>query len=408
MSHLFMRSTSLRLSIESDKLHDMPLIILTGYPCSGLTYRANQLSTLLNEAQDSFGPAASSKARYKIQIVTSHDSSHPRTVYDNARSEKEARAVVYGRVKRALGRDTIVIVDGMNYIKGWRYQLWCEAKAVGTTCTVVHVGTPIDQCTSNNDTRLRRREKEGNGDQESNEGDDNEEPYPSELLQNLIYRYEEPTTMSRWDKPLFTVPWSDPKPPIEDIWSALTGTTIPKPTSSTTDTPPTDSSTATTQPTDTPTPTTTSTSTPSLRTLPRPKIKPHQATVLPAATDPTALHALDKRTSSIISTLRTWTFSQPDPSATPDPTGVGITIPIPDVETPIFIPPAASAGASTEELAGAGGLLALPRLQRLRRQWVGMNRAYAARGESGLAAEQVGDAFVRFLNAEFEGVDGDE
>lgn len=45
--------------------------------------------------------------------------------------------MVYGRVKRALGRDTIVIVDGMNYIKGWRYQLWCEAKAVGTTCTVV-------------------------------------------------------------------------------------------------------------------------------------------------------------------------------------------------------------------------------------------------------------------------------
>lgn len=34
-----------------------------------------------------------------------------------------------------------------------------------------------------------------------------------------------------------------------------------------------------------------------------------------------------------------------------------------------------------------------------------MNRAYVARGESGLGAEQVGDAFVRFLNAEFEGVE---
>lgn len=37
-----------------------------------------------------------------------------------------------------------------------------------------------------------------------------------------------------------------------------------------------------------------------------------------------------------------------------------------------------------------------------------MNRAYVARGDGGLTAVQVGDAFVRFLNAEFEGVEGDE
>lgn len=36
-----------------------------------------------------------------------------------------------------LGRDSFVILDGMNYIKGYRYQLWCEAKALGTTCCVV-------------------------------------------------------------------------------------------------------------------------------------------------------------------------------------------------------------------------------------------------------------------------------
>lgn len=47
--------------------------------------------------------------------------------------------MVYGRVKRALGKDTFVIVDGMNYIKGWRYQLWCESKAAETTCCVVRL-----------------------------------------------------------------------------------------------------------------------------------------------------------------------------------------------------------------------------------------------------------------------------
>lgn len=45
--------------------------------------------------------------------------------------------MVYGRVKRALGRDSIVIVDGMNYIKGWRYQLWCDSKSMGTPSCVV-------------------------------------------------------------------------------------------------------------------------------------------------------------------------------------------------------------------------------------------------------------------------------
>ena len=122
------------------------LIILTGYPCSGLTYRGKQLVTLLEAAQDEFlaslpaGTSAKS-SRYKIHLVPTHDSSHPRTVYDNARTEKEARGVAYTRAKRALGRDSIVILDGMNYIKGWRYQLWCEAKAARTTCCVVREQT---------------------------------------------------------------------------------------------------------------------------------------------------------------------------------------------------------------------------------------------------------------------------
>lgn len=58
-------------------------------------------------------------------------------MYDHARTEKEARGVAFARAKRALGRDCFVVLDGMNYIKGFRYQLWCEAKALGTTCCVV-------------------------------------------------------------------------------------------------------------------------------------------------------------------------------------------------------------------------------------------------------------------------------
>ena len=119
------------------------LVILTGYPCSGLTLRANQLASSLEKHQDEIFAAAeagtpvSLKSRYKVHVVASHDSSHPRIVYDHARTEKEARGVAYARAKRVLKRDSIVILDGMNYIKGWRYQLWCEAKAAQTTCCVV-------------------------------------------------------------------------------------------------------------------------------------------------------------------------------------------------------------------------------------------------------------------------------
>ncbi|ODH27520.1 hypothetical protein ACO22_04152 [Paracoccidioides brasiliensis] len=423
----------------------MPLIILTGYPCSGLTYRANQISTLLSSIQDSLTDTTTSKGRYKFHTVNSHDASHPRMVYDAARSEKEARAVVYGRVKRALGKDTFVIVDGLNYIKGWRYQLWCESKAAGTTCCVVHVGTPIEQCIANNEARIRKRERKEKGGEgevgkrredtsnnsraetESEIPNDDEEPYAPELLQNLIFRYEEPSTHSRWDKPLFTVPWSDPTPPAAEIWTALTGIPIPKPQSATdNNTTLFTSSTTSSQPSKkisstTTTTTTTTTGTSTRASLPRPEIVPHQATIQPATADPSALHALEKRTSEIISALRTFSLENPsaaeatatkastDNDASPS-LGSGISISVPGAEAKVFIPATALASTPTDELAGAGGLLALPRLQRLRRQWVGMNRAYLsqghARGQKGLGVDQAGDAFVRFLNAEFEGVVG--
>ena len=90
-----------------------------------------------------------------------------------------------------------------------------------------------------------------------------------------------------------------------------------------------------------------------------------------------------------------------------DPSSKGVTIPIPATETPVVIPASTLAAAANDDLAGAGGVLALPRLQRLRRQWIGMNRAYAGQGHglgSGtVKTDQAGEAFVRFLNAEFEG-----
>lgn len=85
----------------------------------------------------------------------------------------------------------------------------------------------------------------------------------------------------------------------------------------------------------------------------------------------------------------------------------GILIVVPDATIPVFIPAHIVRSAPTDDLAGAGGLLTLPRLQRLRRQWISQNRTYTSMTHSQakgvLRADQIGDAFVRFLNFEFAG-----
>ncbi len=77
------------------------------------------------------------------------------------------------------------------------------------TSLEVHVGTPIEKCNEINGKLL---------------GDDgNEGGYADDIFDNLIYRYEEPNGMTRWDSPLFTVPFDDEKPPCENIWEAIIG-----------------------------------------------------------------------------------------------------------------------------------------------------------------------------------------
>ncbi len=120
----------------------MQLILVSGYPASGKTYRSNQLvESFRSKIQ------ASSDARVSRLTVChiNHDSlGLNRDVYREARKEKDARATEYSAVKRALGKDTIVVADGLNYIKGFRYQLYCEAKAVQTPSCVVRFSLGIN------------------------------------------------------------------------------------------------------------------------------------------------------------------------------------------------------------------------------------------------------------------------
>lgn len=239
---------------------------------------------------------------------------------------------------------------------------------------------------------------------------DTEEAYPPELLNNLIFRYEEPSTHSRWDKPLFTVPWDDAEPPVADIFEALTGVVLPSTDApAETAVPSLAESLASTKLSDAAS-TATGTRGGSRGGLSvRARLVPHQATVQAVSTDPNAMYAMEKRTSAVVTGIRN--FTQNCPSAevalAQSSRKDGIAIEVPEGSVPIFVPSHIAMSGTTDELAGAGGILALPRLQRLRRQWISLNRAYIGRGHGAgpgaLTADQIGDAFVRFLNAEISG-----
>ena len=86
-------------------------------------------------------PAGSREARLRVHVVNTESLALPlpprSTAYLDARAEKQLRAAEYSAVKRLLTKDDVVIADGLNYIKGLRYQLFCEAKAALTPSCVV-------------------------------------------------------------------------------------------------------------------------------------------------------------------------------------------------------------------------------------------------------------------------------
>jgi protein KTI12 len=173
----------------------MPLIIITGLPSSGKTIRANQLKDQLEKKISDTGSA--------INIVLINDEllSISKDTYRERETEKATRGAQISAVKRALGKHTIVILDNMTYIKGFRYQLFCEAKALSTNCCVVQIGAPKELCQQWNDNR--------------------ESPWAQDLFEALMFRYEEPNPMARWDSPLFPISYEDKELPVDEIWETL-------------------------------------------------------------------------------------------------------------------------------------------------------------------------------------------
>ena len=169
------------------------------------------------------------------------------------------RASLFTAMQRALTKDTIVIVDGLNYIKGYRYQMYCVARELSVrvatvsrpTCAIGHLrqgnkmrnsySQPVGlhRCHTGIMPRMACATPPGAGvhafDVSSTRIHQPHVPFivRCNRFDNLIQRFEEPSSMVRWDSPLFTVPWNE-EPPVNDIWKAITGGVVKPPNAGTT------------------------------------------------------------------------------------------------------------------------------------------------------------------------------
>lgn len=128
----------------------MALVTITGFPCSGKSTRAQQLKQYFEKRlkkPEYDGPAL------EVVVVDDESSHVPRSTYDcmyllllvdtlahkhsASAQEKPGRASLFSNVNRSLGTDTITIVDSANYIKGFRYQMYCAAREAHTRVATV-------------------------------------------------------------------------------------------------------------------------------------------------------------------------------------------------------------------------------------------------------------------------------
>lgn len=134
--------------------------------------------------------------------------------YSNSAREKMARAEVKSAVERGLSPHHLVIVDSANYIKGFRYELYCIARHHSTQhCIVSTCDIPPQESLQWD----RERMKHAHGESQSSETSPQGGLYDPQQILDLHARIERPDSKRRWDKPLFVIPAPDARTPLVDL-----------------------------------------------------------------------------------------------------------------------------------------------------------------------------------------------
>ncbi|XP_059655708.1 protein KTI12 homolog [Cornus florida] len=157
----------------------MALVVICGQPCSAKSTAAVRLLETLEDLEPKPTVRIIDEASFHL------DRNHN---YADMTAEKNLRGVLRSEVDRSLSKDNIIIVDSLNSIKGYRYELWCLARAAGIRYCVLYCDVDEIHCRKWNE---ERREKKG------------ETSYDDKIFEDLVRRFEKPDRRNRWDSPLF-------------------------------------------------------------------------------------------------------------------------------------------------------------------------------------------------------------
>ncbi|KAG6585240.1 Protein KTI12-like protein, partial [Cucurbita argyrosperma subsp. sororia] len=127
----------------------MALVVVCGQPCSGKSTAALCLAEALKESNV--------KQAVKIINETSFHLDRNQS-YADMPAEKNLRGVLRSEVDRSVSEDNIVIVDSLNSIKGYRYELWCLARGAGIRYCVLYCDVEEIHCRKWNDERRENGE----------------------------------------------------------------------------------------------------------------------------------------------------------------------------------------------------------------------------------------------------------
>ncbi|XP_012253026.2 protein KTI12 homolog isoform X2 [Athalia rosae] len=186
----------------------MPLIVITGIPSSGKSRRTLELKEFFEKVH-----------RKKVEIIHEMDAIvkagyTKNTFYADSRKEKGIRSDLKSEVQRRLNPNDLLILDGSNYIKGYRYEIYCMSKLYKTPQCTIHCDLPIEHAWMLNEEQPETQQ------------------YSREIFDALVTRYEIPDSRNRWDSPLFAVMPED-ELKFQEIYNSLYNVKAPKPNMST-------------------------------------------------------------------------------------------------------------------------------------------------------------------------------